>query len=125
MSIRSAQLGMAVLAFTLAASSAWADWPPFGRAVVTDGNAQVHSVITTDGFDGAIIVWQDQPIDAVNVFAQHVRADGTLDPAWPAGGRGLLGDATAIEKQAGGQILPAVVSDQPRCVETEIPISIN
>jgi FlgD Ig-like domain len=109
---RSLRFLLAVSALSTAfASGAFADWPPFGQAIITDGGAQVHSSIASDGADGAIVVWQNQPIDALNIIAQHVRADGSVDPAWPRNGRGLLGDVGAIEKQAGGQVQPVVVSD--------------
>ena len=47
--------------------------------------------IVSDGEGGAIVAWQDlrnDPFDFSNhdLFAQRVRADGTLVPGWPANG---------------------------------------
>ncbi|HKA24817.1 MAG TPA: FlgD immunoglobulin-like domain containing protein [Candidatus Eisenbacteria bacterium] len=93
------------------ASPAAADWPPFGRAIETAGDSQVHSAIATDGSDGAIVVWQDPRFERENIFVQHVLASGDLDPTWPVDGRSLLGDPTALDKADGGQFFPVIVSD--------------
>ncbi len=42
--------------------------------------------IVADGVGGAIVTWTDLAAVDRRILAQHVRADGTLDPAWPAGG---------------------------------------
>jgi hypothetical protein len=86
-----------------------AAWPPCGRPVVTAPRAQVHAAIATDGADGAIVVWQDARSARVNVFAQHLLANGEVDGAWPAGGRALLTDSLALPP--GGQTAPAIVPD--------------
>jgi len=88
-----------------------ANWPPFGRAVETAGDSQVHSSIATDGADGAIVVWQDPRLPRTNIFAQHLLASGDVDPAWPVDGRALLADPAALEKADGGQVAPVIVSD--------------
>src|SRR5262245_48502631 len=88
-----------------------ADWPQFGRAIVSAPASQQHSAIASDGADGAIVVWQDGRNPRVNIFAQHVRSTGDLDPAWPETGRALLTDAIAAAAGAGGQTTPSVVSD--------------
>jgi hypothetical protein len=96
---------------SMAARPAAANWPPFGRAVVTAGDSQVHSSIASDGSDGAIVVWQDPRLPRINIFAQHLLASGDVDPAWLADGRALLTDANALEKADGGQFAPVIVSD--------------
>ena len=88
-----------------------AAWAPFGNPVVDEPHAQQHPVIATDGANGAIIAWQDLRSPRVNIFAQHVRADGVVDPAWPAQGRALLGDSVALVNAAGGQFTPIIVGD--------------
>ena len=88
-----------------------AAWAPFGNPIVDEPHAQQHPVITTDGADGAIIAWEDQRSARQNIFAQHVDADGRVDPAWPAQGRALLSDSLALADAAGGQLGPLVVSD--------------
>jgi hypothetical protein len=110
---RSGWLFLLSTAATLAGSQpAAADWPRFGRAVETAGDSQVHSSIVTDGSDGAIVVWQDPRLPRVNIFAQHLRASGDVDPAWPVDGRALLANAGGeLDKGDGGQFFPVIVSD--------------
>jgi len=100
-----------VLAIPLAPRPASAEWPPCGRAVSTAPKGQVHSVIATDGADGAIISWQDARSPRINIFAQHVRFSGELDAAWPVGSQALLTDSLAMANAAGGQDTPMIVSD--------------
>jgi flagellar hook capping protein FlgD len=88
-----------------------ADWPQSGRAISTAVNAQQHSAIATDGADGAIITWQDLRSSKINIFAQHVRATGEVDAAWPANGAALLTDPLAMATADGGQTSPVIVSD--------------
>lgn len=88
-----------------------AAWAPFGNPIIDEPHGQVHPVIATDGADGAIIAWQDQRSSRQNIFAQHVRADGVVDPAWPRQGRALLGDSLGIATADGGQFTPIIVSD--------------
>jgi flagellar hook capping protein FlgD len=63
-------------------------WPAGGREVPGSlvGNTQA-TVAVSDGGGGVIITWSDNRVNAWDLYAQHVRADGTLDPAFPPGGR--------------------------------------
>ena len=88
-----------------------AAWPPLGRPVCTEHSAQTHSVVATDGADGAIVAWQDLRSPRVNVFAQHVLSSGEVDADWPHDGRALLNDPLAMANAAGGQSAPAIVPD--------------
>lgn len=60
----------------------------------------------SDGAGGAIVVWTYLvvPAQGTDLYARRVRADGTMDPAWPSIGRSVCA-------QAGDQDLPAIVSD--------------
>ena len=50
-----------------------------------------------DGNGGALIAWVDgRGGDAGDIYAQHLRSDGTVDPAWPA-------DGLAVAAENGGQ----------------------
>jgi hypothetical protein len=86
-------------------------WPILGRPITTAPKGQVHSVITTDGAGGAIIAWEDQRNNRVNIFARRVLASGELDPAWPDLGRELLRDTLALVGTDGGQTTPLLVPD--------------
>jgi hypothetical protein len=88
-----------------------AEWPALGRALSTAVKNQERPKTTTDGADGAIVVWQDFRNPRVNVFATRVLASGKLDLAWPVDGRALLADSTAQETAFGGQAFPVIVSD--------------
>jgi hypothetical protein len=73
-------------------------WPVGGRALSVTETEQTETALTADGHGGAFATWQD----ADAVAAQHVRADGTLDPALPENGR-VLGNASDT------RIEPAIV----------------
>ena len=86
-------------------------WPVNGRAVCTAVKSQVPASAVPDGLGGVTVYWTDQRNSATNqldVYAQHVRADGTLDPAWPAGGLAVAAttefewNPVAVTDSAGG-----------------------
>ena len=86
-----------------------ANWPVNGRAICTAAGDQSSAVIVGDGSGGAIVCWEDLRNDDgsatnVDIYAQHVRGDGTVDPAWPVNG---LPVCTATDRQDG----LAIVSD--------------
>ena len=66
------------------------DWPIDGIGLCVEANNQTIPAIVADGAGGAIVTWQDCRVDYLtDIFAQHVLANGTVDPAWPANGRAL------------------------------------
>ena len=70
---------------------------------VGDG-VRVNSAILPDGAGGAIVAWQDTRTGESDIYAQHVLANGDIDPAWPVGGLALC-TATSYQHS------PLVVSD--------------
>lgn len=65
-------------------------WPAHGRAVVTAAGAQGRGSIAPDGAHGAILAWTDGRVaNTFHIFAQHVLANGAVDPAWPVNGRAI------------------------------------
>lgn len=50
-------------------------------------------VILSDGAGGAFVAWDSGNPPNIDVFLQHLRADGTSDPAWPAGGLRVCGES--------------------------------
>jgi hypothetical protein len=108
-------ISLAIVSIALAASltsrRAAADWPALGQVLTTAIKNQERPKTTTAGAGGAIVVWHDDRSPRVGIFAQHVRASGEVDPAWPVDGRALLGDSTAQEAALEGQQLPVIVSD--------------
>lgn len=72
---------------TTPAGAAGAGWPVNGRLVRSAAGDQLHPAIASDGAGGAFVAWTDVALRPASVWAQHVRADGTVDPAWPAAGR--------------------------------------
>src|SRR5688572_2900657 len=61
-------------------------WPVSGRVVAAFFGTQRSPTIVSDGLGGAIIAWEDFRSGQYAVYTQHVRADGTIDPAWPVTG---------------------------------------
>ncbi len=81
-------------------------WPVGGVALTQAPGDDRFPVISKDGAGGAFVVWNEEQNVAVNadVFAQHLLANGTVDPGWPANG---LGVCTA----PGSQSLPKITFD--------------
>lgn len=108
--------GVLVLAGALfcAARRADASWPssPLENVpICTAADLQSSPVVTTDSKGGAIIIWNDRRSGLdVDVYAQHVQANGVVDPSWPVGGIALctaVGDqfnVRAVADGAGGAI---------------------
>ena len=73
-----------VLSVPLAPLPAAADWPTFGRALSTAAKNQELPKTTTDGADGAIVVWQAFK----NLFATRVLAvtnrSSVVHSGWPS-----------------------------------------
>jgi hypothetical protein len=80
-------------------------WPVNGRALCTAPGDQGGPTIDTDGAHGAIVAWGDSRVVATShIFAEHVFANGTVDPAWPANGR-------AVSNTGLTEARPLMVSD--------------
>lgn len=85
-------------------------WPVGGRSLAIATGDQIEPLLVSDGQGGAIAGWLDRRSHlAFQLFAQHVRADGSLDPAWPGAGRAVPGslgqtDLAAATDDAGGAL---------------------
>ncbi|HKQ56965.1 MAG TPA: T9SS type A sorting domain-containing protein [Candidatus Eisenbacteria bacterium] len=82
-------------------------WPADGRAVRTTANGHSAPTLVADGAGGAIIAWEGGPdagLGSADIMAQHLLADGTLDPTWPTEGLSLC---TATNRQSE----PMIVAD--------------
>jgi hypothetical protein len=67
-----------------------AAWPNGGAVLSTVSAEQNFPAIASDAAGGAIVTWMDSRSNIdFDIFAQHVRASGTLDLAYPANGRPL------------------------------------
>ncbi|MEQ1833808.1 MAG: hypothetical protein ABL977_12195 [Candidatus Eisenbacteria bacterium] len=80
-------------------------WPVHGVAITALLGAQNGPKIISDGSGGAYLAWQDFRTGSAatsDVYAQHLRSDGTVDPAWPANG---LAVCTAAGQQASVNLL--------------------
>jgi hypothetical protein len=68
-------------------------WPVNGRQVSNVFAIESRPRIVPDDAGGVIVNWMaltgSVASGTLNMFAQHVKANGVLDPAWPAGGRAL------------------------------------
>ncbi len=95
---------LALCMFAAATTTAWAAWPTdplVNVPICTSAGPQGKPTIAVDGAGGAIITWQDNLTG--HVYAQHVSAGGTVDPAWPANGRVLC---NAANDQQSPRIVP-------------------
>jgi hypothetical protein len=63
-------------------------WPVDGRRLSDAGVIEGRAIAVSDGEGGAVVSWQAFTVH-INQFAQHIRGNGVLDPAWPAGGKAL------------------------------------
>ncbi len=64
-------------------------WPAQGLAVSATASAQATILMVEDGAGGVILMWPDVRTGTEDIYAQHVLANGTIDPAWPATGSAL------------------------------------
>jgi hypothetical protein len=60
-------------------------WPVDGRAVCSAFGNQTQPQVLGDGHGGAFVAWTDARAGSVPaLYAQHLLANGALDPAWPS-----------------------------------------
>ena len=78
-------------------------WAANGNDLSVQSDRQDVPAICSDGAGGAIVAWKDGRPGA-EIYAQHVRADGTRFPGWAADG---LPVCTATEQQ----VAPTIASD--------------
>jgi len=82
-----------------------ARWPANGRAICVENGRQNRVSVHPDGAGGAFLAWADNRSGTRwDLYAHHVRGDGTLDPAWPASGLSLRDSVTE-------NLEPRIVSD--------------
>jgi len=77
-------------------------WPADGRRISDAGFLEGRANAVSDGEGGAIVNWQAFTVH-INQFAQHVLANGVVDPAWRAGGTAL---APGNRDQTFGHMVP-------------------
>lgn len=124
---RSGTTGRDIYAHRVLASGALdSRWPANGLAVCAQAGAQEYPTALPDGAGGAFIAWSDsRGGTSVDLYLHHVRGDGTLDPAWPAGGR-LVRDsvynvaAPMFADGAGGMTISVATVDLERLVSLRL-----
>ncbi len=77
-------------------------WTANGVPLCTEAHDQKHPTITHDGAGGAIVVWADTRAGTGDIYAQRIRADGTI--AWTYNGIGVCTNSNA-------QSSPMIISD--------------
>jgi len=68
---------------TAPARAAWPPDPAGGLSICTAAVSPANLSLAGDGAGGAYFVWREMRAGNWDVYAQHVRADGILDPRWP------------------------------------------
>jgi hypothetical protein len=104
---RSSASGFDIFAqHVLASGAVDPNWPADGIALSTAPSTQAVPDLVSDGSGGAIVTWHDFRLSPTNVdiFAQHVKSSGVVDPAWPVNGR-------ALTLAPGVQANPTIASD--------------
>src|SRR5260221_220474 len=61
-------------------------WPVDGTAISAGNVLETRPIAVSDGAGGAVVTWQGFTVH-LNMYAQHVKATGVVDPAWAPGGR--------------------------------------
>ena len=60
-------------------------WPVDGRATCAATGNQTRPQVLGDGLGGAFVAWTDARAGLIpSLYAQHLLADGLLDPTWPS-----------------------------------------
>ena len=77
-------------------------WTTNGVAVCTATGNQASPAITSDGFGGAIITWQDPRSGSFDIYAQRINSSGVAQ--WTI-------DGIAISTAPNDQAYPAIASD--------------
>jgi hypothetical protein len=77
-------------------------WIADGVALCTATASQQYPTILSDGASGAIVTWQDFRSGTMDIYAQRISADGTIQ--WTANG-------VALCTATGGQYEPKIDSD--------------
>src|SRR5262252_2491527 len=108
---RTLALALLVASMTAPRAAAGAAWLAEGLAIAPSDSVQSDAVLATDGAGGAFVAWQDYRAGGISIFAQHLRADGTVAPGWPAGGRalstGAASDPVILADGQGGALVAA------------------
>ena len=82
------------------------DWALNGVPVCTFAGNQVLPSVIEDGSGGVFVAWEDHRNDPFNsdIYAQHLAANGTVWPGWPATG-------LAVSAATGDQDQPTLARD--------------
>ena len=65
-------------------------YPANGLPICTDPAAQGAAQLVPDGAGGLFIAWSDIRDGPFAAYAQHVLANGQIDPSWPVNGKRLV-----------------------------------
>src|SRR6266487_347448 len=97
----------ALLLLVTSPGAARAAWPhnPFANVQLGPFAAdQFVGAVISDGAGGTLVAWADARSGPLDIYAQHLTAQGTVAAGWPASG-------LAVCKAAGDQSDPVMVSD--------------
>lgn len=80
-------------------------WPANGTALCNTAGDQYVPTVVSDGAGGAIVAWSDHRSGTNwDIYAQHVLASGSVDPAWPVNG-------TVVSNATGDQFDQKIIPD--------------
>jgi len=75
-------------------SSGTLEWDPNGICICNATGNQTNHKIIADGFDGAIITWDDERDSRRDIYAQRVDSNGSIHSGWASNGV-LICDTTS------------------------------
>ncbi len=68
-------------------------WPQEGFPVCVLAGAQDLWSLSTDGFGGVLLTWQDWRVPDADIYVQRVLGSGVVAPGWPANGVQACGNS--------------------------------
>jgi hypothetical protein len=72
-------------------SSGAPQWTANGVALTNSPAGQAYPIAVSNGAGGAIVAWEDYRNGELDFYAQRILPNGALDPAWPIGGKLVMG----------------------------------
>jgi hypothetical protein len=80
-----------------------AQWTANGVSTNNSPSGENYPWIVSNGAGGLLVAWEDYRSGDQDVYTQRVLANGTLDPAWPVGGRQMC---SLFQEQPIGGLVP-------------------
>jgi len=99
-------------------------WTANGVALTNSLAGQTRPVAVSTGAGGAVVAWEDYRNGELDYFAQRILSNGTLDPAWPIGGKQVIAlwvqeGLAMVADGSGGALLTWAQESYPRNINAQ------